>query len=281
LRFHAGEEANESAFARQLAALGDLYVDDAFSAAHRAHASTAALARLLPSAAGRLMQAELEALSKALEAPERPVAALVGGAKVSSKLDLLDFLIAKVDVLVIGGAMANTMLFAQGKAVGTSLCERDLAATARGILDKAAQAKCRLLLPVDAVVARELKAQAASETVAIDRIPADAMILDVGPATVAAIGRALESCRTLVWNGPLGAFETPPFDAGTVAVARAVAALTTAGKLLSVAGGGDTVSALAHAGVIDELSYVSTAGGAFLEWLEGRELPGVAALRVD
>jgi phosphoglycerate kinase len=281
LRFHAGEEANEPAFARQLAALGDLYVDDAFSAAHRAHASTAALARLLPSAAGRLMQAELEALSKALEAPERPVAALVGGAKVSSKLDLLNFLIAKVDVLVIGGAMANTMLFAQGKAVGTSLCERDLAATARGILDKAAQAKCRLLLPVDAVVAREFKAQAASETVAIDRVPADAMILDVGPATVAAIARELAACRTLVWNGPLGAFETPPFDRGTVAVARAVADLTKAGKLLSVAGGGDTVSALAHAGVVDDLSYVSTAGGAFLEWLEGRELPGVAALHVD
>jgi phosphoglycerate kinase len=279
LRFHAEEEANDPAFAGQLAALGDIYVDDAFSAAHRAHASTAALAHLLPSAAGRLMQAELDALSKAVEAPERPLAALVGGAKVSSKLDLLDFLIAKVDVLVIGGAMANTMLFAQGKAVGTSLCERDLAATARGILDKAAHAKCRLVLPVDAVVAREFKAQAASETVAIDQIPADAMILDVGPATVAAIERELAACRTLVWNGPLGAFETPPFDAGTVAVARAVAALTKTGKLLSVAGGGDTVSALAHAGVVDALSYVSTAGGAFLEWLEGRELPGVAALR--
>jgi phosphoglycerate kinase len=279
LRFHAEEEANDPAFAGQLAALGDIYVDDAFSAAHRAHASTAALAHLLPSAAGRLMQAELDALSKALEAPERPLAALVGGAKVSSKLDLLDFLIAKVDVLVIGGAMANTMLFAQGKAVGTSLCERDLAATARGILDKAAHAKCRLVLPVDAIVAREFKAQAASETVAIDQIPADAMILDVGPATVAAIERELAACRTLVWNGPLGAFETPPFDAGTVAVARAVAALTKTGKLLSVAGGGDTVSALAHAGVVDALSYVSTAGGAFLEWLEGRELPGVAALR--
>jgi phosphoglycerate kinase len=279
LRFHAEEEANDPAFAGQLAALGDIYVDDAFSAAHRAHASTAALAHLLPSAAGRLMQAELDALSKALEAPERPLAALVGGAKVSSKLDLLDFLIAKVDVLVIGGAMANTMLFAQGKAVGTSLCERDLAATARGILDKAAHAKCRLVLPVDAIVAREFKAQAASETVTIDHIPADAMILDVGPATVAAIERELAACRTLVWNGPLGAFETPPFDAGTVAVARAVAALTKTGKLLSVAGGGDTVSALAHAGVVDALSYVSTAGGAFLEWLEGRELPGVAALR--
>jgi phosphoglycerate kinase len=280
LRFHPEEEKNDAGFAGQLAALGDLYVNDAFSAAHRAHASTAALAHLLPCAAGRLMQAELEALSKALEAPQRPLAALVGGAKVSSKLDLLNFLIAKVDMLVIAGAMANTMLFAQGRAVGKSLCERDLAATARGILDTAARAKCRLLLPVDAVVARELKAGAASETVAIDSVPDDAMVLDVGPATVAAIDRELAACRTLVWNGPLGAFEMPPFDAGTVAVARAVAALTKSGQLLSVAGGGDTVSALAHAGVVDELSYVSTAGGAFLEWLEGRELPGVAALAV-
>src|SRR6266404_5347585 len=275
LRFHAGEEANDPIFARQLAALGDLYVNDAFSAAHRAHASTAALAQLLPSAAGRLMQAELEALSRALEAPERPLAALVGGARVSTKHDLLNFLIAKVDVLIIGGAMANTLLFAQGIAVGKSLCERELAATARGILDKAAQAKCNLVLPLDAVVAREFKAGAASETVAIDRIPADAMMLDVGPATVAAIGGHLVACRTLVWNGPLGAFEMPPFDAGTVAVARDVAELTETGKLLSVAGGGDTISALAHAGVGDRLSYVSTAGGAFLEWLEGRELPGV------
>jgi phosphoglycerate kinase len=280
LRFHPEEETNDIGFARQLAALGDLYVNDAFSAAHRAHTSTEALAHLLPAAAGRLMQAELEALSKALEAPQRPLAALVGGAKVSSKLDLLNFLIAKVDVLVIGGAMANTMLFAQGKSVGKSLCERDLAETARAILVKAAAAKCRLILPVDAVVAREFKAGAASETIPIDRIPDDAMILDVGKATVAAIERELGACRTLVWNGPLGAFETPPFDRGTVAMARAVAALTKAGKLLSVAGGGDTVSALAHARVVDDLSYVSTAGGAFLEWLEGRELPGVAALAV-
>jgi phosphoglycerate kinase len=281
LRFHPEEEKNDRGFAGQLAALGDLYVNDAFSAAHRAHASTEALAHLLPSAAGRLMQAELEALAKALEAPQRPLAALVGGAKVSSKLDLLNFLIAKVDVLAIGGAMANTMLFAQGKSVGKSLCERDLAETARGILAKAAQAKCRLILPVDAVVAREFKAQAASETVAIDRVPEEAMILDVGTATVAAIEGELAACRTLVWNGPLGAFETPPFDRGTVGVARAVAALTKSGKLLSVAGGGDTVSALAHAGAIDDLSYVSTAGGAFLEWLEGRALPGVAALAVE
>jgi phosphoglycerate kinase len=281
LRFHPEEEKNDAAFAAQLAALGDLYVNDAFSAAHRAHASTAALAHLLPAAAGRLMQAELEALSKALEAPQRPLAAVVGGAKVSSKLDLLNFLVAKVDVLVIGGAMANTLLFAQGKSVGKSLCERDLAETARAIIVKAAEAKCRLILPVDAVVAREFKAHAASETVPIERIPDDAMMLDVGTATVAAIERELAACRTLVWNGPLGAFETPPFDAGTVAVAHAVAALTKSGKLLSVAGGGDTVSALAHAGVVDDLSYVSTAGGAFLEWLEGRELPGVAALAVS
>src|SRR5258707_4102950 len=281
LRFHPEEEKNAPGFARQLAALGDLYVNDAFSAAHRAHASTEALARLLPRAAGRLMQAELEALANALEAPRRPLAAIVGGAKVSTKLDLLNFLIAKVDVLIIGGAMANTMLFAQGKDVGSSLCERDLADSARAILAKVADAKCALVLPVDAVVAREFKAHAASETVAIDRIPRDAMILDVGPATVAAIDRQLAACRTLVWNGPLGTFETPPFDAGTVAVAREVARLSEAGKLLSVAGGGDTVSALAHAGVVDKLNYVSTAGGAFLEWLEGRELPGVAALRGD
>jgi len=281
LRFHPEEEKNDTGFARQLAALGDLYVNDAFSAAHRAHASTEALARLLPRAAGRLMQAELDALAKALDAPRRPLAAIVGGAKVSTKLDLLNFLVAKVDVLIIGGAMANTMLFAQGKDVGASLCERDLADSARAILARAAQAKCDLVLPTDAVVAREFKAHAASETVSIDRIPPDAMMLDVGPATVAAIGRELAACHTLVWNGPLGAFETPPFDAGTVAVAREVARLSQSGKLLSVAGGGDTVAALAHAGVIDQLSYVSTAGGAFLEWLEGRELPGVAALRGD
>jgi phosphoglycerate kinase len=280
LRFHAEEEKNDPAFAQSLAALGDLYVNDAFSAAHRAHASTAALAHLLPAAAGRLMQAELEALAKALEAPERPLIALVGGAKVSTKLDLLNFLIEKADVLAIGGAMANTLLFAEGIAVGKSLCERDMAETARAILEKASHAKCRLVLPTDAIVAREFKAMAPSETVAVRRVPADAMILDVGPATVAAIGRELEACRTLVWNGPLGAFETPPFDAGTVAVAKRVAALTEAGTLLSVAGGGDTVAALAHAGVEGRLSYVSTAGGAFLEWLEGRELPGVAALRI-
>jgi phosphoglycerate kinase len=279
LRFHAEEEKNDPAFAQTLAALGDLYVNDAFSAAHRAHASTEALARLLPAAAGRLMQAELDALGAALDMPKRPVAALIGGAKVSTKLDLLTFITGKVDVLIIGGAMANTLLFAQGVAVGTSLCERDLADTARGIIDQAKKAGCDLVLPLDGVVAREFKAGAASETVAIDRVPPDAMILDIGPKTVQAIAERLAECRTLVWNGPVGAFETPPFDAGTTALARRVAALTKQGKLLSVAGGGDTVAALGHAGVVGDLSYVSTAGGAFLEWLEGRELPGVAALR--
>jgi phosphoglycerate kinase len=278
LRFHPGEEANDKDFARALAALGDLYVNDAFSAAHRAHASTEALAHLLPAAAGRLMQEELEALGRALETPARPLAALVGGAKVSTKLDLLNFITGKVDVLMVGGAMANTLLFAQGIAVGASLCERDMAETGRGIIAAAQQAGCALMLPVDAVVARELKPGIASTTAPIDRVPADAMILDIGPLTVQAIGARLGQCRTLVWNGPVGAFETPPFDAGTTAIARRVAELTKAGTLLSVAGGGDTVAALAQAGVGDDLSYVSTAGGAFLEWLEGRELPGVAAL---
>jgi phosphoglycerate kinase len=278
LRFHPEEEANDQGFAQSLARLGDLYVNDAFSAAHRAHASTEAIAHLLPAAAGRLMQAELEALGAALETPEHPVAALIGGAKVSTKLDLLAFIIPKVDALVIGGAMANTLLAAQGVAIGKSLSERDMADAARRLIDQAKKAGCVLLLPVDAVVARSVEAGATSATVPIDRVPADQMILDIGPRTVAAIGDRLAECRTLVWNGPLGAFETPPFDAGTTAVARRVAKLTKAKKLLSVAGGGDTVAALAHAGVIDDLSYVSTAGGAFLEWLEGRTLPGVAAL---
>jgi phosphoglycerate kinase len=278
LRFHPGEEANDKDFARALAALGDLYVNDAFSAAHRAHASTEALAHLLPAAAGRLMQEELEALGRALETPARPLAALVGGAKVSTKLDLLNFITGKVDVLIVGGAMANTLLFAQGIAVGASLCERDMVETGRGINAAAQQAGCALMLPADAVVARELKPGIASTTAPIERVPADAMILDIGPLTVQAIGARLGQCRTLVWNGPVGAFETPPFDAGTTAIARRVAELTKAGTLLSVAGGGDTVAALAQAGVGDDLSYVSTAGGAFLEWLEGRELPGVAAL---
>lgn len=279
LRFHPGEEANDDAFARSLAALGDVYVNDAFSVSHRAHASTEAIARLLPHAAGRLMQAELEALGKALEKPQHPVAAVVGGAKISTKMELLGNLARKVDLLIIGGAMANTFLFAQGLDVGKSLCERDMADAARDILAAAKFAGCAVALPTDAVVANEFAEGAASKTVAIDAVPADAMILDAGPATVADLTAHLKDCKTLVWNGPLGAFEVKPFDAGTNALARAAADLTQAGRLLSVAGGGDTVAALANAGVVDRFSYVSTAGGAFLEWLEGRDLPGVAALR--
>jgi phosphoglycerate kinase len=277
-RFHAGEEQNDPGFADALAELGDVYVNDAFSAAHRAHASTEALAHRLPAYAGRLMQAELEALEKALGNPARPLAAIVGGAKVSTKLDLLGNLVGRVDHLVIGGAMANTFLAARGVAVGRSLQEPELHDTARGIEAKARAAGCAILLPIDAVVAREFRAGAPSETVLIDAVPADAMILDVGPLTAAAILERLAACRTLVWNGPLGAFETPPFDAATVRVAKGVAGLTKAGQLLSVAGGGDTVAALRHAGVAEELSYVSAAGGAFLEWMEGKTLPGVAAL---
>jgi len=278
LRFHAEEEANDTGFARALAALGDLYVNDAFSCAHRAHASTEAIARLLPSAAGRLMQAELEALHKALESPQRPLAAVVGGAKVSTKLELLGNLISKVDVLVIGGGMANTFLYAKGVAIGRSLSERDMADTARRIMEQAEAAKKRIILPIDAVVAPALTAGDAAKTVPIGRVPEDQMILDVGPKSIADTVTAIEGCRTLVWNGPLGAFEHPPFDKGTVAVAKAAAKLTRAGSLLSVAGGGDTVAALAQAGVEEQFSYVSAAGGAFLEWLEGKELPGVAAL---
>ena len=278
LRFHAGETANDPAFAQALADLGDLYVNDAFSAAHRAHASTTGVAHLLPSAAGRLMQAELDALAAALTSPQRPVAALVGGAKISSKLDLLGNLVGRVDFLVIGGGMANTFLNAAGTSVGISLCEHEMADTAREIMAKAEAGGCRIVLPVDGVVAAEFKAGSPATTVAIDAVPDDRMILDVGPASVAALTELLGTCRTLVWNGPLGAFEIEPFDAGTNAVARAAAALTKAGRLLSVAGGGDTVSALRHAGVMDDFSYVSGAGGAFLEWLEGKTLPGVAAL---
>ena len=278
LRFHPGEEANDPDFARALAALGDFYVNDAFSAAHRAHASTEGIARILYSAAGRLMQTELEALESALEAPERPVAAIVGGAKVSTKLDLLGNLLAKVDVLAIGGAMANTFLHALGTDVGASLCETEMADTAREILGRADEAGCEIALPSDAVVAREFKADALNETVPVTAVPSDMMILDVGPASANALARRLRDCRTLVWNGPLGAFEIPPFDAATNMVARIAADLTKDGSLKTVAGGGDTVAALAHAGVLDEFSYVSTAGGAFLEWLEGRTLPGVAAL---
>ncbi len=279
LRFHAGEEKNDSVFAQQLATLGDAYVSDAFSTSHRAHASTEAVARLLPAAAGRLMQTEVEALAGALESPERPVAAVVGGAKVSTKLDVLGNLSAKVDMLIIGGAMANTFLFAQDIAVGNSLCESDMVDSARNIMQEADKQGCDIVLPIDAVVADELKEGVATQTVAIGAVPDDAMILDVGPQSIAALSQRIEGCKTLVWNGPLGAFETSPFDAGTNAVARQAAQLTRDGKLTSVAGGGDTVAALAHAGVEGEFTYVSTAGGAFLEWLEGKELPGVAVLR--
>jgi phosphoglycerate kinase len=277
-RFHAGEESNDPTFAAALARLAEIFVNDAFSAAHRAHASTEGVAHLLPSYAGRLMQAELEALDAALGHPERPVAAIVGGAKVSTKLELLGNLVGKVDVLIIGGAMANTFLAAQGKAMGKSLQEAAMHGTALDILAKAGQAGCRIVLPTDAVVAREFKPNPPTETVSVDAVPPDAMILDVGPATVAALIALLPTLKTVVWNGPLGAFETPPFDAATVALAHAVAAATQRGELRSVAGGGDTVSALRHAGVIEQLSYVSSAGGAFLEWLEGKALPGVAAL---
>ena len=278
LRFHKGEEANDPGFAAELARLGDIYVNDAFSAAHRAHASTEAIARLLPCAAGRSMQAELEALETALEKPVHPVAALIGGAKVSSKLDVLGNLVERVDIIVIGGGMANTFLYARGTEIGASLCEKDLADTVRAIEAKARAAGCEIVLPVDAVVAGKFAAGAPSRTVNVDAVPADMMILDVGPGSVADLNRRLAACRTLLWNGPLGAFEIAPFDAGTVAVAREAARLTKAGKLVSVAGGGDTVAALNHAGAADGFTYVSTAGGAFLEWLEGKTLPGVAAL---
>jgi phosphoglycerate kinase len=278
-RYHPGEEKNDAAFADALAANGDIYVNEAFSAAHRAHASTEGLAHRLPAYAGREMQAELDALTKGLEAPQRPVIALVGGAKVSSKIDLLENLVAKVDMLVIGGGMANTFLHAQGKAVGKSLCEKDLAETATRILAAAEKAGCRIILPVDAVAATEFKAQAPHQTVPVDSVPDASMILDAGPRSVAEINAAIDGAKTLVWNGPLGAFELAPFDAATVAAAKHAAARTKAGHLVSVAGGGDTVAALNHAGVAQAFTYVSTAGGAFLEWLEGKALPGVEALR--
>ena len=277
-RFHKGEEKNDPDFARALAANGDLYVNDAFSAAHRAHASTEGLAHLLPAFAGRTMQAELEALEQGLGSPAKPVVAIVGGAKVSTKIDLLMNLVKKVDALVIGGGMANTFLAARGTAVGKSLAEHDLAATAKQIMIEAATAGCAIVLPVDGVVAREFKANAANETVSVDAVPADAMILDVGPKTVEAIAAWIDRALTVVWNGPLGAFEIEPFDAATVAAARKAAERTRADQLVSVAGGGDTVAALNHAGVADDFTYVSTAGGAFLEWMEGKELPGVQAL---
>ncbi len=278
-RFYPGEEANDPTFAASLAALGQVYVNDAFSAAHRAHASTEGVARLLPAAAGRLMEAELNALNAALGNPVRPVAALVGGAKVSTKLELLSNLIEKVDHLIIGGGMANTFLVAKGAEVGKSLAERDMADTAREIMAKAEKTGCAIHLPVDVVVAREFKAGAAHEVLPDEECPADAMILDAGPQTVDAIRGVFEMCRTLIWNGPLGAFEIPPFDAATNAAAKAAAELTREGRLVSVAGGGDTVAALNKAGVAGDFTFISTAGGAFLEWMEGKTLPGVAALQ--
>ncbi|HEX8512550.1 MAG TPA: phosphoglycerate kinase [Allosphingosinicella sp.] len=278
-RFHAGEEKNDPALAQAMAALGDLYVNDAFSAAHRAHASTEGLAHLVPAYAGRAMEAELKALQKALGEPERPVAAVVGGAKVSSKLEVLRHLVAKVDHLIIGGGMANTFLAARGIDVGKSLCEHELAPTALEILDAAERANCTVHLPYDVVVATQFAANPPSlRTCNVHEVASDEMILDVGPAAVEALGDVLKNCRTLVWNGPLGAFETPPFDAATIALARTAAALTQSGSLVSVAGGGDTVAALNHAGVADDFTFVSTAGGAFLEWMEGKQLPGVLAL---
>lgn len=279
LRFHAEEEKNDARFAADLASLGNLYVNDAFSCSHRAHASVVGLAELLPNAAGRLMQQELETLSTLFAAPKRPLAAIVGGAKVSTKLTLLENLMEKVDVLMVGGAMANTFLHAQGFDVGTSKYEADLLDTARLILKNAAARGCDILLPLDAVVARAFAPHAPCGVTSVNKIPADAMALDIGPATVMHWAARLSACQTLVWNGPVGAFETAPFDAATVMLARHVAALTAEGKLQSVAGGGDTVAALSHAGLTGQFSYISTAGGAFLEWLEGKELPGVAALR--
>jgi len=278
-RFFGGEEKNDPAVVERFASLGDLYVNDAFSAAHRAHASTEGLAHVLPAFAGRAMQAELEALEKALGNPQSPVAAVVGGAKVSTKLDVLKHLVGKVDHLIIGGGMANTFLAARGVDVGKSLCEHDLTGTAEEILDNADKANCTVHLPYDVVVSKEFAANPPSlRTCNVHEVAGDEMILDVGPAAVEALADVLKTCRTLVWNGPLGAFETEPFDAATVALAKTAAALTREGSLISVAGGGDTVAALNHAGVGGDFSYVSTAGGAFLEWMEGKELPGVAAL---
>ena len=279
-RYDPREEKNDPSFAAELAKLADIYVNDAFSAAHRAHASTEGVAHLLPAYAGRLMQAELEALDAALGNPRRPVAAIVGGAKVSTKLDLLGNLVGKVDVLIIGGAMANTFLAAQGLGVGKSLQEPELHATAREVMAKAKQANCAVMLPVDVVVARELRPDPPSEAVPVNAVPADAMILDIGSATVQVVSDGLGRMRTLVWNGPVGAFELQPFDRGTVAAAKHAAERTKANKLLSVAGGGDTVAALNQAGVASDFSYVSTAGGAFLEWMEGKQLPGVEVLKI-
>jgi phosphoglycerate kinase len=278
-RFHAGEEKNDAGFVAELAKLGDIWVNDAFSAAHRAHASTEGLGHKLPAYAGRTMQAELDALNKALGEPKRPVIAIVGGAKVSTKIDLLENLVGKVDALVIGGGMANTFLHAQGVGVGKSLAEKDLAATALRIFEKADAANCAIILPVDAVVAFQFAANAPSHAYGLDAIPADGMILDLGPQSIERIHAAIDDAATLVWNGPLGAFEMTPFDRGTMAAAKHAAERTRAKKLVSVAGGGDTVAALNQAGVADDFSYVSTAGGAFLEWMEGKPLPGVEVLK--
>jgi phosphoglycerate kinase len=279
-RFHAGEEKNDPAFVAALARLGDIWVNDAFSASHRAHASTEGLGHVLPAYAGPAMEAELNAFSRVLDAPQRPLAAIVGGAKVSTKLELLGNLIPRVNVLIIGGGMANTFLAAQGKDVGKSLCEHDLAGTARDILVHAEAEGCEIALPVDAVTARKLEANAASQIVPVDEVGADEMILDIGPRTIEQVVSILGRVRTLVWNGPFGAFEMEPFDIGTIAIAEAAAELTAAGKLVSVAGGGDTVAALNAAGTADRMTYISAAGGAFLEWLEGKPLPGVEVLRI-
>ena len=279
-RFHKEEEKNDPAFVTELAKLGDIWVNDAFSAAHRAHASTEGLGHKLPAYAGRTMQAELDALAKALEHPTKPVIAIIGGAKVSTKIDLLENLVRKVDALVIGGGMANTFLHAQGIGIGKSLAEKDLAATALRIIEKAKAANCAIILPVDAVVAFKFEANAPSQAYGLDAIPAEGMILDVGPRSIARIDAAIDDAATLVWNGPIGAFEMTPFDHGTVAAAKHAASRTKAKKLISVAGGGDTVAALNQAGVAGDFSYVSTAGGAFLEWMEGKPLPGVEVLRI-
>ncbi len=278
-RFHPGEEANDTELAKRMASLGDIYVNDAFSAAHRAHASTEAIAHLLPAAAGRAMEQELRALEQGLGDPQRPVIAIVGGAKVSTKLDLLENLITKVDALVIGGAMANTFLHAGGLGIGKSLAEKDLAETANRVRDKAEAAHCAVILPIDATVAWHFEANAPHRFYGVDAMDPEGMMLDIGPGSVERVKAAIDEARTVVWNGPLGAFEMQPFDHGTVEIARYVAERTRSGRVVSVAGGGDTVAALAHAGVKDQFSYVSTAGGAFLEWMEGKPLPGVEALK--
>jgi len=278
-RYHGGEENNDAGFAKMLGGLGDIFVNDAFSAAHRAHSSTEGVAKVIPAYAGRAMQQELNALQAALETPKKPVIAIVGGAKVSSKLDLLGNLMTKVEGLIIGGAMANTFLFSQGNEVGKSLVEKDLADTARKISADADKHNCAIILPVDAIVAHKFEAHAPSHDYGVDAIPSDGMMLDVGPMSVDRVKAAIDGAHTLLWNGPFGAFEMQPFDAATVAVAKYAAERTKAGKLISIAGGGDTVAALNHAGVADDFTYISTAGGAFLEWLEGKDLPGVAALK--